>query len=66
MNTNHNAYDLAHEHYTPDTGPVEAYTQEEAAEYARRFKEIYGKSFMDDIEEQLERIFADEPKGGNQ
>lgn len=53
------------EHYTPDEGPIQAYTPEEAADFDRRFKERYGKSFMDDIEEQLERIFADEPKGGN-
>lgn len=65
MNSKHTEYDLAHEHYTPDEGPVESYTQAEAVEYARRFKERYGKSFMDEIEEQLARIFADEPKGGN-
>jgi len=56
---------MNNEHYTPDEGPIQAYTPEEAAEYDRRFKERYGKSFMEDIEEQLERIFADEPKGGN-
>jgi hypothetical protein len=60
----HTEYDMAHEHYTPDEGPVEVYSRKEARDFERRFKKKYGMSFMDHIELELERIFADEPKGG--
>lgn len=53
-------YDTAHKLYTieefREAGDGE-YTQVEVDDYDKAFKRIYGKSFMDRIEDELERIF---------
>lgn len=54
------------EYQNPVDSRIQVYTQEEAADYDRRFKEKYGLSFMDHIEMELERIFSPDTKGGKE